>query len=236
MANELILAVDDEAHILELLSFNLEASGYRVVTAATGEDALVVCAQERPAMILLDIMLPGIDGVEVCRRLKSTSTTADIPIIMLTAKGDEVDKILGLEIGADDYVTKPFSPRELVARVRAVLRRSTGEPAKTGEVYRFNHIVFDTQAHLLSVDGREESLTPIEYDLLYHFIQHRNRACSRLQLMDAAGLGAFEGAERTIDVHIHNLRKKIERDPANPEMILTVFGTGYRFIADLERV
>ena len=124
MANELILAVDDEAHILELLSFNLEASGYRVVTAATGEDALVVCAHERPAMVLLDIMLPGIDGMEVCRRLKSAPTTADIPIIMLTAKGDEVDKILGLELGADDYITKPFSVRELIARVKALLRRA----------------------------------------------------------------------------------------------------------------
>ena len=122
--NELILAVDDEAHILELLSFNLEASGYRVVTASTGEDALVVCAQERPAMVLLDIMLPGIDGMEVCRRMKSNPTTADIPIIMLTAKGDEVDKILGLELGADDYITKPFSVRELIARVKALLRRA----------------------------------------------------------------------------------------------------------------
>ena len=130
MANELILAVDDEAHILELLSFNLEASGYRVVTAATGEDALVVCAHERPAMVLLDIMLPGIDGMEVCRRLKSAPTTADIPIIMLTAKGDEVDKILGLELGADDYITKPFSVRELIARVKALLRRAP--PAGSG--------------------------------------------------------------------------------------------------------
>ena len=125
--NELILAVDDEAHILELLSFNLEASGYRVVTAATGEDALVVCAHERPTLVLLDIMLPGIDGMEVCRRLKSQPTTADIPIIMLTAKGDEVDKILGLELGADDYITKPFSVRELIARVKALLRRAAPE-------------------------------------------------------------------------------------------------------------
>src|SRR5699024_1417969 len=132
MANELILAVDDEAHILELLSFNLEASGYRVVTAATGEDALVVCAHERPAMVLLDIMLPGIDGMEVCRRLKSAPTTADIPIIMLTAKGDEVDKILGLELGADDYITKPFSVRELIARVKALLRRAAPQNEEEG--------------------------------------------------------------------------------------------------------
>ena len=132
MANELILAVDDEAHILELLSFNLEASGYRVVTAATGEDALVVCAHERPALVLLDIMLPGIDGMEVCRRLKSAPTTADIPIIMLTAKGDEVDKILGLELGADDYITKPFSVRELTARVKALLRRAAPQSEDEG--------------------------------------------------------------------------------------------------------
>ncbi len=228
-----ILIVDDEVKIVRGVRKYLEGSGFSVIEAYDGLSGLSVARRENPDLIVLDLMLPKMDGLDVCRRIRQESS---VPIIMLTARVDETDKLVGLELGADDYVTKPFSPRELVARVRAVLRRSTGEPAKTGEVYRFNHIVFDTQAHLLSVDGREESLTPIEYDLLYHFIQHRNRACSRLQLMDAAGLGAFEGAERTIDVHIHNLRKKIERDPANPEMILTVFGTGYRFIADLERV
>ena len=127
MAHELILAVDDEAHILELLSFNLENEGYRVMTAANGEDALTVCTRERPALVLLDLMLPGIDGMEVCRRLKGNTSTADIPIIMLTAKGDEVDKVLGLELGADDYITKPFSVRELIARVKALLRRAQAQ-------------------------------------------------------------------------------------------------------------
>ncbi len=227
-----ILIVDDEVKIVRGVRKYLEGSGFSVVEAYDGLSGLSVARRENPDLIVLDLMLPEMDGLDVCRRIRQESR---VPIIMLTARVDETDKLVGLELGADDYVTKPFSPRELVARVRAVLRRSTGEPAKTGEVYRFNHIVFDTQAHLLSVDGQQESLTPIEYDLLYHFVQHRNRACSRLQLMDAAGLGAFEGAERTIDVHIHNLRKKIERDPSNPEMILTVFGTGYRFTADLER-
>ncbi|MEM5775494.1 MAG: response regulator transcription factor [Anaerolineaceae bacterium] len=227
-----ILIVDDEVKIVRGVRKYLEGSGFSVVEAYDGLSGLSMARRENPDLIVLDLMLPEMDGLDVCRRIRQESS---VPIIMLTARVEETDKLVGLELGADDYVTKPFSPRELVARVRAVLRRSSSDAPKTGEMYRFNHIIFDTQAHLLSVDGRQESLTPIEYDLLCHFVQHRNKACSRLQLMDAAGLGAFEGAERTIDVHIHNLRKKIERDPSKPEMILTVFGTGYRFTADLER-
>lgn len=230
--NKKILVVDDEERMARFIRLNLEHDGFQVVEAYKGMQAVQVLRDQMPDVVLLDVMLPDIDGFEVLQLIREVST---VPVIMLTAKGEEDDRVRGLELGADDYVTKPFSPRELVARVRAVLRRSSNESVASGEVYRFENVIFDTQAHLLSVDGKEESLTPIEYDLLYHFIQHRNKACSRLQLMDAAGLGAFEGAERTIDVHIHNLRKKIEKDPAKPEIILTVFGTGYRFTADLER-
>lgn len=227
-----ILIVDDEIKIVRGVRKYLEASGFSVIEACDGLSGLSMARHEKPDLIILDLMLPEMDGLDVCRKIRQESR---VPIIMLTARVEEGDKLVGLELGADDYVTKPFSPRELVARVRAVLRRSSGEASAPGEVYRFSNIVFDTQAHLLSVAGKEESLTPIEYDLLFHFIQHRNKACSRLQLMDAAGLGAFEGAERTIDVHIHNLRKKIEKNPSKPEFIQTVFGTGYRFTADFER-
>ena len=230
--NMKILIVDDEVKIVRGIRKYLEGSGFSVVEAYDGLSGLSLARRENPDLIVLDLMLPEMEGLDVCRRLRQES---NVPIIMLTARVEESDKLVGLELGADDYVTKPFSPRELVARVRAVLRRSSNESVASSEVYRFENVIFDTQAHLLSVDGKEESLTPIEYDLLYHFIQHRNKACSRLQLMDAAGLGAFEGAERTIDVHIHNLRKKIEKDPAKPEIIQRVFGTGYRFTADLER-
>ena len=227
-----ILIVDDEVKIIRGIRKYLESSGFSVIEAYDGLSGLSMARREKPDLIVLDLMLPEMDGLDVCRKIRQDS---NVPIIMLTARVEESDKLIGLELGAGDYVTKPFSPRELVARVRAVLRRSSNEVNSRGEVYRFGNVVFDTQAHLLTVKGKEETLTPIEYDLLHHFIQHRNKACSRLQLMDAAGLGAFEGAERTIDVHIHNLRKKIEKDPARPEMILTVFGTGYRFTAELER-
>ena len=227
-----ILIVDDEVKIIRGIRKYLESSGFSVIEAYDGLSGLSMARREKPDLIVLDLMLPEMDGLDVCRKIRQDS---NVPIIMLTARVEESDKLIGLELGADDYVTKPFSPRELVARVRAVLRRSSNEVNSRGEVYRFGNVVFDTQAHLLTVKGKEETLTPIEYDLLHHFIQHRNKACSRLQLMDAAGLGAFEGAERTIDVHSHNLRKKIEKDPARPERILTVFGTGYRFTAELER-
>ncbi len=228
-----ILIVDDEIKIVRGIRKYLEASGFSVLEAYDGLNGLSMARREKPDLIILDLMLPEMDGLDVCRKIRQESK---VPIIMLTARVEESDKLVGLELGADDYITKPFSPRELVARVRAVLRRSSDEADTPGEVYHFSNVVFDTQAHSLSVNGKEESLTPIEYDLLFHFIQHRNKACSRLQLMDAAGLGAFEGAERTIDVHIHNLRKKIEKNPAKPEFIQTVFGTGYRFTADLERM
>ena len=181
--NELILAVDDENHILDLLSFNLEASGYRVVTASTGEDALVVCAHERPSLVLLDIMLPGIDGMEVCRRLKSQLTTADIPIIMLTAKGDEVDKILGLELGADDYITKPFSVRELIARVKALLRRSTPQNDEEG-ILHVGGLTIDVGNYEAFRNGEKLSLTLKEFELLKLLVMSRGKVLTRDFLLD----------------------------------------------------
>ena len=199
MANELILAVDDEAHILELLSFNLEAGGYRVVTAATGEDALVVCAHERPAMVLLDIMLPGIDGMEVCRRLKSAPTTADIPIIMLTAKGDEVDKILGLELGADDYITKPFSVRELIARVKALLRRAAPQNEEEG-ILHVGGLTIDVGNYEAFRNGEKLSLTLKEFELLKLLVLSRGKVLTRDFLLDRIWGYEFYGETRTVDV------------------------------------
>ncbi len=225
MANELILAVDDEAHILELLSFNLEASGYRVVTAATGEDALVVCAHERPAMVLLDIMLPGIDGMEVCRRLKSAPTTADIPIIMLTAKGDEVDKILGLELGADDYITKPFSVRELIARVKALLRRAA-PPANDGSV-KIGPLTIDSANYEAFRNGEKLHLTLKEFELLKLLAQNPGKVLTRDFLLDRIWGYEFYGETRTVDVHIRHIRQKLGEDAY---LVETIRGVGYKMI------
>jgi len=225
MANELILAVDDEAHILELLQFNLEASGYRVVTAATGEDAVDRCARERPSLILLDIMLPGIDGMEVCRRLKGNSTTADIPIIMLTAKGDEVDKILGLELGADDYITKPFSVRELIARVKALLRRAAPQNEEE-DILRVGGITIDTSNYEAFCNGNKLSLTLKEFELLKLLVMSRGKVLTRDFLLDRIWGYEFYGETRTVDVHIRHIRQKLGDDAFYIE---TIRGVGYKF-------
>ena len=229
MANELILAVDDEAHILELLSFNLEASGYRVVTAATGEDALVVCAHERPAMVLLDIMLPGIDGMEVCRRLKSAPTTADIPIIMLTAKGDEVDKILGLELGADDYIVKPFSPREVLARIKAVLRRFS---EKTGDedssIIRLPQLEISLENYQVKAAGKVIPCTPKEVEILHMLTSNVGQVFSREQILSRVWGYDYFGDTRTVDAHIKRIRQKLPQEGV-PWALKTVYGVGYRF-------
>ena len=225
MANELILAVDDEAHILELLSFNLEASGYRVVTAATGEDALTVCQQERPAMVLLDIMLPGMDGMEVCRRLKGAPTTADIPIIMLTAKGEEVDKILGLELGADDYITKPFSVRELIARVKALLRRAAPQNDDEG-ILHVGSLTIDVGNYEAFRNGEKLSLTLKEFELLKLLVISRGKVLTRDFLLDRIWGYEFYGETRTVDVHIRHIRQKLGDDA---HYIETIRGIGYKF-------
>lgn len=227
MANELILAVDDEAHILELLTFNLEASGYRVVTATNGEDALVVCAHERPAMILLDIMLPGIDGFEVCRRIRATNTK--IGIIMLTARSQEMDKVTGLMTGADDYVTKPFSPAELTARVDALFRRSGGEdPVQSGEL-RQPPFLLNTRNRTLEKNGERVKLTQVEYSIMRFFMENPGKALSREEILDRVWGRDYFGELKIVDVNIRRLRLKIEDNVQNPVYITTVWGYGYKW-------
>jgi DNA-binding response OmpR family regulator len=225
-----VLIIDDETRIVKGVRKYFEQAGFTALEAYDGLSGLSLARREKPDLIILDLMLPEMDGLDVCRKLRWES---NVPIIMLTARVEETEKLIGLELGADDYVTKPFSPRELIARARAVLRRAQLDPSDGQEAYYFGNVAFDVQAHCCKVGEREEALTPIEFDLLYHLVRHRNQVCSRSQLMEAAGLGNFENIERTIDVHIHNLRKKIEPDPAHPQYILTAFGVGYRFVAEV---
>ncbi len=228
-----ILIVDDEARIVQGTRRYFEQAGFTVAAAYDGPAGLELARKEQPDLIVLDLMLPGMDGLDVCRTLRRES---DVPIIMLTARVEEADKLIGLELGADDYVTKPFSPRELVARARAVLRRTQAAPAAAARAaYHFGEVVFDAEARHCLVGGEPATLTPTEYDLLLTFVQHPGRIYTREQLLDAANLGVFEGVERTIDVHIYNLRKKIEPDPGKPRYLLTVFGVGYRFTDEVVR-
>jgi two-component system alkaline phosphatase synthesis response regulator PhoP len=206
----------------------LEQAGYAVVTAYDGQQALTVFRHESPALVLLDLNLPQIDGLDVCRALRKES---NVPVIMLTARVEETDRLIGLELGADDYIVKPFSPREVVARVRAVLRRSEGEPARA-ETFSAGDLTLDLGKHSARLKDRTLDLTPTEFDLLTVMMQNPGRAFTRLQLLDQVQGEAFEGYERTIDAHIKNLRQKIERDPKTPRYILTVFGIGYKFGED----
>ena len=225
MPQQTILVVDDEKQIVNLLRAYFEEAGYRVVTAADGRQALFATRHEKPDLIVLDLMMPEMDGIEFARRFRRES---DAPIIMLTARVEDMDKILGLELGADDYVTKPFSPREMVARVRAVLRR-TGQAPAAPDVLRAGDLVLDRDAHTVTLDGEPVDVTPMEFDLLAALMSRPGRAMSRLDLLDAAQGDAYVGYERTVDVHIKNLRRKIEADPKNPRYILTIFGVGYKF-------
>ena len=222
-----VLIVDDEKRIVDGVRKYFEQAGFDVLAAYDGISGLKMAIKENPDLLILDLMLPGINGLDICREVRKDS---NVPIIMLTARVEESDKLVGLELGADDYVTKPFSPRELVARARAVLRRSQSEQMVLHVNYEFGNIKLNTAARECKVENEIVSLTPTEYDLLYHLVRHPNQVCSRSQLLEAADLGVFDGVERTVDVHIHNLRKKIESDPSNPKFILTVFGIGYRFV------
>ena len=226
MPNETILAVDDEVHILELISFNLKAAGYHVVTALTGEEALKRCEVERPSLVLLDIMLPGIDGLEVCRRLKGDRMTSNIPIIMLTARGDEVDKILGLELGADDYITKPFSVRELGARVKSLLRRVAPQQESEPQTLRSGDIMIDITNYEAFKGGEKLSLTLKEFELLKVLVLSRGKVLTRDFLLDRIWGYEYYGETRTVDVHIRHLRQKLGEEP----YIETVRGVGYRFV------
>jgi two-component system alkaline phosphatase synthesis response regulator PhoP len=218
-----ILVVDDEAQIVDLLRSYLRRDGFEVEEATDGEAALAAAARLRPDLIILDLMLPKMDGREVCRRIRETTNT---PIIMLTARDEETDKLLGLELGADDYITKPFSPREVAARVRAVLRRGSRE---TVEVVRAGDLVIDLRAHEVSLGDRRLELTPTEFRLLETLAGHPNQVFTRMQLIDRVQGHAFEGYERTVDAHIKNLRGKVEPDPRTPRFIVTVYGVGYKF-------
>jgi DNA-binding response OmpR family regulator len=223
-----ILVVDDKEELRVLLKSYLEQEGFRVVTAVNGREALFMARQEKPNLIVLDLMMPEMGGYEFMR---AHSREADTPTIILTAKLDESDKILGLELGADDYVTKPFSMRELTARIRAVLRRAAKEETEQ-DILRAAEIVLDRNGRLVTVAGKTVDLTPSEFDILACLMATPGRAFARLDLLDKLQGTAFEGYERTIDVHIRNLRSKIEPDPKNPRYIETVYGFGYRFAAE----
>lgn len=231
MANEKILVVDDEEHILELIKFNLESAGYQVVTAENGEDALRLCSEEKPDLVLLDIMLPGIDGLEVCRRLKSQKETMLIPIIMITAKGEEVDKIIGLELGADDYITKPFSVRELVARVKALLRRARLSIPEVLEdnVIKLGDLVINSSTYEVYKGEEKIDLTLKEFGLLKLLVLNKGKVLTRDFLLDKVWGYEYYGETRTVDVHIRYLRQKLEKVGIK-QCIETVRGVGYRFV------
>jgi two-component system alkaline phosphatase synthesis response regulator PhoP len=223
--NELILLVDDEVKIVRLARDYLERAGFRVSSAADGISALAAARSEKPDLIVLDLMLPGMDGLDVARTLRRES---DVPIIMLTARVEEADRLIGLELGADDYISKPFSPRELVARVRTVLRRANGSIRQPG-MLRAADLEIDLEGHRLSRAGTPVKLSRIEFNLLVILAQHPGQTFTRAQLVDRLHGVAFEGYDRSIDAHIKNLRRKLEPDPANPRYVLTVYGIGYQF-------
>jgi DNA-binding response OmpR family regulator len=221
-----ILVIDDDKKIVELIRLYLQKDGYDVLVAYDGREALDIARQKKPDLVVLDLMLPVIDGLDVCRILRAESK---VPIIMLTARTTESDKLLGLDLGADDYVTKPFSPRELLARIRAVLRRVREMEDEGPTEIRVGDLVVDLFRHQVRVRGVPVNLTPKEFKLLEAMIKARGRAFSRLELLERAFGPDYEGLERTIDVHVMNLRKKIEPDPAKPIYIETVYGYGYKF-------
>jgi DNA-binding response OmpR family regulator len=225
MAGELILVVDDEVNIVELARLYLEKEGFRVEEASTGEEALQGFEDLSPALIILDIMLPAPDGWEVCRRIRSRS---QVPIIMLTAREDEVDKVVGLELGADDYLTKPFSPRELVARVKAVLRRAR-PVSEAEEVLHVEDLVIDASRRRVAQGYKEIDLTPREFYLLYTLALNRGIVMSRERLLERVWGYDYYGDTRTVDVHIRHMREKLGEDSSKPRYVETVWGVGYKF-------
>jgi phosphate regulon transcriptional regulator PhoB len=230
MERKQILVVEDEKDISELIRFNLEQEGFAVLGAEDGEQALQLARRERPALVVLDLMLPGMSGLEVCRRLRGQEATARLPIVMLTAKAAEADRVVGLELGADDYVTKPFSPRELVARIRAVLRRTYGvEPERPPEVYQRGRLRMDFDTYEVFLDGTKVDLSLREFELLRFFVRSPNRVFDRLQILDLVWGHDTYVEPRTVDVHVRRLRARIERDDARPELLVTVRGVGYKF-------
>lgn len=223
-----ILVVDDEPRIVQIARDYLERSGFHVLTAGDGTRALQIAREAHPNLIVLDLMLPGMDGLDVTRALRRDPVVANIPIVMLTARVEEADKLVGLELGADDYLTKPFSPRELVARVKAVLRRTAGDLA-AGTVLRVGDLTIDFERRSVNVAGQPVDLTATEFELLQVLAKSPGRPFTRDQLLDQAFNIDYAGYDRTIDAHIKNVRRKIEPDPREPRYILTLYGVGYKF-------
>jgi DNA-binding response OmpR family regulator len=219
-----ILVIDDEPKIVEICQDYLKAAGFDVVTASNGLSGLAAARREKPDLVVLDLMMPGMDGLDVCRALRREG---DTPIIMLTARVEESDKLIGLELGADDYITKPFSPRELAARVRVVLRRASGDP--TSEVIRAGDVTLDRARYEAQLPEKTISLTPTEFEIFAALMSQPGRIFSRAQLLTAAHGVAFESYERAIDSHIRNLRRKLETDDGQQRYIVTVHGVGYKF-------
>ena len=230
---KVILTVDDEEHILELIGYNLEINGYDVLKADSGEAALKLLQSEHVDLVLLDRMLPGIDGIEVLKEIRTDKNLKNLPVILLTAKTEEFDKVVGLEIGADDYIGKPFGIHELIARIKAVLRRAgEGEEEEEAqeEILELDNLVINYTTRVVTGGGRVVEHSLKEFELLYLLAGNRNRVFSRDTLLEKIWGYDYMGETRTIDVHIRNLRKKIERDPDNPEHIKTVRGIGYKFV------
>jgi len=223
-----ILIVEDQSDLANGLEINFKKEGYRVLKAGTGESAIDIAIRENPDLVVLDVMLPGISGLDVCRELRKKSI--DVPIIMLTAKADEIDRVVGLEVGADDYMTKPFSIRELQARVRAHLRRRSAQPTESLAKYRFGTVELDFEKYEATVKGAPVEMTQKEFEIMRFFIRHRGDVVTRDRLLNEVWGYDDYPTTRTVDTHILKLRKKLEQDPANPRFILSVYGEGYKFV------
>jgi len=223
--NELILVVDDERKIVRLARDYLQTNGFQVRSTGDGNQAMAIFRHEKPDLIVLDLMLPGMDGLDVCRMIRRES---DVPIIMLTARVEEADRLIGLELGADDYIVKPFSPRELVARVRAVLRRVQGNVMKDGMI-RIGDLEIDLKGHCVRRAGESLDLTHLQFQLVAAMAEHPGQTFTRAQLLSRLHGHAYDGYDRSIDAHVKNLRGRLERDPSNPIYIQTVYGVGYKF-------
>ncbi|KJS13329.1 MAG: XRE family transcriptional regulator [Peptococcaceae bacterium BRH_c8a] len=227
-----VLVVDDENSILRLITFNLEKEGYHTIVANDGNEALAKINTEQPDLVILDLMLPGIDGLEVCRRVRQEGLP--VAVIMLTAKDQEIDRVLGLELGADDYITKPFSPRELVARVKAVLRRTSTreEISQPGERIKIGPLTIDAARYEVKVSGKQVELTPKEFELLEFLARNAGKVMTRDVLLNSIWDYTYDGDTRIVDVHVSHLREKIEANPKNPVYIKTVRGVGYKFMGN----
>jgi len=227
-----ILIIEDEVELAKVVSSYLQKADFQVLLETRGDTGLTTWKNKKPDLVILDLNLPGMDGLDIARAIRKDG---DTPIIMLTARVEETDRLIGLELGADDYVTKPFSPREVVARVKTVLRRSTAVPAPVEKTIQIGDLKIDLDSRQVMVQQLQVELTPSEFNILAEMASHPGRVYNRMQLLEAAQGTTYEGYERTIDVHVKNIRAKIEKDPHDPLIIQTVFGVGYRFQRDEEK-